>query len=258
MRIRETFDVLNQAGEMAFIPYITAGYPSLEESINIFRMLCEYGADIVELGIPFSDPIADGPTIQYSSQIALQDGMTLKKLMDRLRDVKIDKPLVLMSYLNPLLAYGKENLYRDMKEIGLSGIIVPDMPAEESDEWLSLSKAYDIDVIFLVAPTSSDERIGFIAERSCGFIYCVTIAGTTGMRDELPAGLLRFIRKIKKLTDKPVAVGFGISSPEQIVALRGEVDGVIVGSRIIEAVRRGEDLREIAGKLKEATRRQVC
>ncbi len=255
MRIRETFDILNQAGEMLFIPYITAGYPSLEESINIFRMLCEYGADIIEIGVPFSDPIADGPTIQYSSQIALQNGVTLKKLMGRLRDVKIDKPLILMSYLNPLLAYGKENLYRDMKEIGLSGIIVPDMPAEESDEWLSLSKAYDIDIIFLVAPTSSDERIRFIAERSCGFIYCVSITGTTGMRDELPGGLLRFIRKIKKLTDVPVAVGFGISTPEQILTLKGEIDGVIVGSRIIEAIRRGENLKEIVAKLKSTTRR---
>lgn len=255
MRIREKFDILNQAGEMLFIPYITAGYPSLDESINILHTLCEYGADIIEIGVPFSDPIADGPTIQYSSQIALQDGVTLKKLMDRLRDVKIDKPLVFMSYLNPLLAYGKENLYRDMKEIGISGMIVPDMPAEESDEWLSLSKVYDIDIIFLVAPTSSEERIRFIAERSCAFIYCVSITGTTGMRGELPVGLLKFIGKIKKLTDKPVAVGFGISTPKQISALKGEADGIIVGSRIIEAIRRKEDLKAIVRKLKEATRR---
>lgn len=255
MKIREKFDILNQAKEMLFIPYITAGYPSLDESINILHTLGEYGADIIEIGVPFSDPIADGPTIQYSSQIALQNGVTLKKLMARLQNVKVDKPLILMSYLNPLLAYGKESLYRDMQEIGISGMIVPDMPVEESDEWLYLAKTYDIDVIFLAAPTSSEERIRLIAERSCAFIYCVSVTGTTGIRGELPVGLLKFIRKIKKLTGKPVAVGFGISTPEQISALKGEADGIIVGSRIIEAIRRREDLKAIVRKLKEATRR---
>jgi tryptophan synthase alpha chain len=217
--------------------------------------LSEYGADIIEVGVPFSDPVADGRTIQYSSLSALKTGIALNDILKRLKNVRIDKPLVLMSYLNPLLAYKKERLFKAMKDSGISGIIIPDLPVEESDDLLSLADAYDVDLVFLVAPTSTGERIRLIAEKSSSFIYCVSVTGTTGMRNAVPQGLVKFIKRVRLVTDKPIAVGFGISTPEQILALKKEVDGVIVGSRIIEAIRKQEDLKKIIGRLKEATRR---
>jgi tryptophan synthase alpha chain len=255
MKMREAFDTLKKKDEIAFIPYLTAGFPSPDESIKNLYVLSEYGADIIEIGFPFSDPIADGRTIQFSSFTALKNGMTLKDLIVQLRDVRIEKPLVLMSYLNPLLAYSNENLFRDMKDVGFSGIIIPDLPVEESDDFISSSKIYDIDLIFLVAPTSTEERIRVIAEKSSGFIYCVSVTGTTGMRKKLPKEISEFLRKVRGLTDKPVCLGFGISAPEQILTLRDEVDGIIVGSRIIEVIRKKEDLKEIIKKFKATTRR---
>ncbi|MGB3477780.1 MAG: tryptophan synthase subunit alpha [bacterium] len=253
--IREKFNELKQKNEIALILYMTAGFPSLSESMNNLVEFAKNGADIIEIGIPFSDPVADGPTIQYSSQIALSHGVTLKDIISEIDKTKIDIPLVIMSYLNPVLAYGKERLLKDMKDAGISGIIIPDLPVEESEDWPSLSEAYNIDVIFLAAPTSSGERIRLIAQHSRGFIYYVSITGTTGVRNKLSSGLSGFIKNMRQATDKPIAVGFGISSPEQIVSLREEVDGVIIGSRIIEAMRKKEDLKIVVRNLKEATRR---
>lgn len=257
-QIGKKFAELREKQEMACIIYLTAGFPSLKESIQNMRLLSESGADIIEIGVPFSDPVADGPTIQYSSQIALENGVTLKMILEEIKKLRVDIPLVLMSYLNPLLAYGKEILFKDMREAKLSGIIIPDLPAEEAEEWVSLSKSYDIDFIFLVAPTSSEKRIKQSAERSEGFIYCVSIAGTTGVREELPTGLLEFIQRVRNVTDKPIAVGFGISRPDQVTALWGKADGVIIGSRIIDVMRQGGNIKETVKKLKEATRRQGC
>jgi len=254
--IREKFNELKQKNEIALILYMTAGFPSLSESMNNLVEFAKNGADIIEIGVPFSDPVADGPTIQYSSQIALSNGVTLRDIISEINKTKIDIPLVIMSYLNPVLAYGnKESLLKDMKDAGISGIIIPDLPVEESEDWPSLSKDHNIDVIFLAAPTSSGERIRLIAQHSRGFIYYVSIAGTTGVRDKLSSGLSGFIKNMRQATDKPIAVGFGISSPEQIVSLREEVDGVIIGSRIIEAMRKKEDLKIVVRNLKEATRR---
>jgi len=255
MKIDEKFATLRKNEEMAFITYLTAGFPSLNESIENIYLLSECGADIIELGVPFSDPIADGPSIQYASHIALKNGITLKELLMGLRQVKIDKPLVLMSYLNPLLSYKKEELFNDLKGTGFSGLIIPDLPVEESDAWVSLSNGYGINIIFLVAPTSPTERIRLIATKSQGFIYCVSVTGTTGMRSSLPPNIFQFVERVKSVTDKPIAVGFGISSPEQIKLLKGKADGVIVGSRIVEAIRQKENLKDILKKLKESTRR---
>ena len=159
--IQEKFNELKQRGETALIIYITAGFPSLEESINNVITLAKNGADIIEIGVPFSDPVADGPTIQYSSQIALLKGVTLKDIINEIKKINLDTPLVIMSYLNPLLAYGKDKLFKDMKDAGISGIIIPDLPIEDSGEWTSLGGTYNIDVIYLVAPTSSAERITY-------------------------------------------------------------------------------------------------
>ncbi len=252
--IQKKFDELKQRGEIALIVYITAGFPSFEKSMKNVISLAKNGADIVEIGVPFSDPVADGPTIQYSSGVALSNGVTLKDIIDGIKKIKLVKPLVIMSYLNPLLAYGKENLFKDMKDTGISGIIIPDLPVEDSDEWTSLGRVYDIDVIFLVAPTSSLERIRYIVEKSHGFIYCVSVTGTTGARNKLSPGLIRFLKEVRELSDKPIAVGFGISTSQQIKSLRKEVDGVIVGSRIIEAIKKKEDLKELVKKFKNATR----
>jgi tryptophan synthase alpha chain len=256
MIIKEVFDRLNRNQEMVFIAYITMGFPSLKKSIENLQTLSNCGADIIEIGVPFSDPIADGPTIQYSSQIALKQRVTLQDIIYQLKRIEIDKPLILMSYLNPLLAYGKERILVDIKESGISAIIIPDLPVEEADKWCELAKNYKIEIIFFVAPTSTNERISLISTRSDSFIYCVSITGTTGVREKLSEDVIKFIKRVKRITNKPIAVGFGISTPEQIRFLHGKADGVIVGSRIIEAIRQNESLEEIVKNLKSATRRK--
>jgi len=252
--IEEKFNELKQRGETALIIYITAGFPSLKESMNNTVLLSKNGADIIEIGVPFSDPVADGPTIQHSSEVALSNGVTLKKIIKALKKINLDIPLVIMSYLNPLLAYGKEKLFKDMRDAEISGIIIPDLPAEDSNEWTSLGNIYNIDVIFLIASTTSPERIEQIVKKSRGFIYCISVTGTTGARDKLSTGILSFLREVKQLTNKPIAVGFGISTIEQIKLLRNDVDGIIIGSRIINAIKNQEDIKKLIRKFKQATK----
>lgn len=254
MKIKNSFDSLKQREEAALVVYYTAGFPTMEESMENVCLFAEYGADLIEIGVPFSDPIADGPTIQRASQVALENGVNLKSILSEVKKIRVKTPLVLMSYLNPLLRYGKEKLYADAKEAGISGFIVPDLPVDESNDWIRLSLEWDIDLVFLLAPTSSDERIRLVAKYTRGFIYCVSVTGTTGMRQGISSELFGFVKRIRSITDTPVAVGFGISTLEQIKTLRETVDGVIVGSRIIEAVKQGEDLRGIIGEFKAATK----
>ncbi len=254
MRISKTFDLLRGKNEMALIAYLTAGFPTLEKSMENLQLVSESGADLVEIGIPFSDPIADGSTIQYASHTALENCVTLNSILDKLKKIKLPVPLILMSYLNPLLAYGNMRLFNDLEEAEVRGIIIPDLPLEEASEWISLSETSNINLIFLVAPTSTEDRIKLVAEKTNGFIYCVSVAGTTGARKRLSPDLIPFVKKIKRITNKPVAVGFGISTPQHISSLRGQAEGVIVGSRLIEAVKRGEDLAALIKKLKAATR----
>ncbi|MBN2030396.1 tryptophan synthase subunit alpha [bacterium] len=254
MKIQEQFDQLKSKHEMALIVYHTAGFPTLDASMAHIQLFEQNGADFIEIGIPFSDPIADGPTIQHASHVALQNGVTLKKIITSVAQINIRVPLVMMSYLNPLLAYGSESLFRDMSRAGFSGIIVPDLPVEESEEWVALSKSYGIDLIFLVTPTTSDQRIRLITDRSEGFIYCVSLTGITGVRNGLPPGLFDFTRRVKKATDKPLAVGFGFSTPEQIRMLQYQADGVIVGSRIVDAIDKKEDVTGLIRRLKSATK----
>ncbi len=254
MRITDKFSELKTKNESALIIYLTGGFPTIEESIENIRRVAEAGADIIEVGIPFSDPIADGKVIQYSSNIAISGGATLEKIIDSLRDVKIDIPLVIMSYINPLIAYGKERLFKKLNEIGISGLIIPDLPVEESEEWKMLSKKFGVDMIFLVSPTSPEERIRKIAEYSEGFIYCVSVKGTTGERNELPKDTDKYIERVKNNTNKPVAFGFGISNEKQIELLRDKVDGIIIGSRVIKGIIGGEDITNLIKNFKEKTR----
>lgn len=253
--VSEKFKELRDKNEAALILYVTGGFPNLADSMKIVKNLAESGADIIEIGIPFSDPIADGPTIQESSHISLMKGTTLKRIINNIKKLEVDKPLVFMSYLNPLLAYGKEEVLNDMNKCGVSGLIIPDLPVEEANEWFELSKEYEIELIFLLTPASPPKRRKKIIQETRGFVYCVSVIGTTGVRTEMPSYINKFLKDIRKTTDTPAALGFGISTPEQIESLRDEVDGVILGSRIIEAIKNEEDLKELVGKLKEATKR---
>jgi tryptophan synthase alpha chain len=255
MSISEKFKELKAKNEAALILYITGGFPNLAESMKIIKTLAESGADIIEIGIPFSDPIADGPTIQDSSHIALMKGATLKRIINNIKKLEIQKPLVFMSYLNPLLAYGKEEILRDMKKSGISGLIIPDLPVEEASEWITLSEDCDIELIFLLTPASPPKRRKKIVQESRGFVYCVSVMGTTGVRNKMPPYLNKLLKDVRKSTHTPTALGFGISTPKQIESLRDKVDGVILGSRIIEAIKNEENLKELVAEFKEATKR---
>ena len=254
MTIDETFVLLRRRKEMALIAYVMGGYPTLKESLEHAATMLECGADILEIGVPFSDPMADGPTIQHASQEALGHGVTLRDILFAVRSISVPQPIVLMSYLNPLLAYGRERLFQDMRYAGISGLVVPDLPLEEAHGWSSCTDATEANLICLVAPTSTDERIRAIVRQSSGFLYCVSLTGTTGARNELGPAVDDLLVRVRGITDIPLAVGFGISSPSHIRALRGNAEGVVVGSRIIDAIRRGEDLPRLVKTLKEATR----
>jgi tryptophan synthase alpha chain len=255
LSVSEKFKELKSKNEAALILYVTGGYPNLADSMKVLKTLSENGADIIEIGIPFSDPIADGPTIQESSHTSLMKGTTLKRIMGNLKKLELEIPIVFMSYLNPLLAYGKEEVLRDMNKNGVSGLIIPDLPVEEADEWISLSKDYKIELIFLVTPTSPAKRRKKIEQETRGFVYCVSVTGTTGVRSKMPSYLNKFLKDIRKSTEIPIAIGFGISTSKQIESLRDKVDGIIIGSRIIEAIKNEENLKELVRDFKEATKR---
>lgn len=254
MNIRDVFNKLSAENEAAFVPYLTAGFPDMKSFMKNLETVCKSGADIVEVGYPFSDPVADGPTIQHSSQVALEKGITLKSVLSELSTQTLEKPLVLMSYLNPVVAYG-ESIWQDLKKAGFAGIIIPDMPLEEATGWCERAEKEGISLVLLVTPVSPDERIKKITDSSRGFIYCVSISGTTGTRDTLPEDLLDFVKRVKSVTQTPVSVGFGISTPEQAGHVSTVADGVIVGSRIIRAVDNNEDIGSLVRDFKNATRR---
>ena len=253
MNIGQKWSQLREQNEAGLIGYVMAGFPSLAGSMRMARTLSENGADMVEIGLPFSDPIADGPVIQSASNTGLQNGATLDRVLAEVRNLDLGVPLILMSYLNPLLTLEKSQILRGLKRAGISGLIIPDLPADGSDGWAGCSRACGVDLILLAAPTSSDERLRRIASASSGFVYCVGVTGITGVRKDLPpdAGLL--IRKLRKITDKPLAVGFGISTPDHVRALSATADGVIVASRLLGAVKRNEDLPALVRSLKHAT-----
>ena len=253
--IGERFSQLRERGESALIPYLTAGFPNLDRSLEILETIDREGADIVEVGIPFGDPVADGPTIQNASHQALQQGVTLDKILDGLAGLRLDAPPVVMSYLNPLMALGsREALLERLQTSRVGGLIVPDLPMEEADAWSAAAAAAGIDLILLAAPTSGPERLGRIAERCRGFLYYVTVTGTTGARRELPDDLLQSLRAVKAACPLPVAAGFGISTPEQVRELCAVVDGVVVGSRIVRAIEQQEPIEPLIRGLKDATR----
>ncbi len=237
-RIENKFkEVLGRNGK-AFIPYIMAGDPNLDRTRELVGILEECGADVIELGVPFSDPLADGPTIQKAAQRALGEGVTLGKVIGFVASLRktTQIPIVLMTYYNLIFRYGEERFVREAYAAGVDGIIVPDLPPDEGGLLLSFSKKTGFDVIFLVAPTSTDERISKVAKASRGFIYYVSITGITGSKLTMDASIGSHIAKIRQISRKPVAVGFGIATPQEASEIAKIADGVIIGSAIVKRV----------------------
>jgi tryptophan synthase alpha chain len=238
-RIEETFARLKAEGRTGFVAFLTVGYPDVESTLRFVPALIEGGADLIELGIPFSDPLAEGPTIQKSSFHALQQGVTVDTCLDvarRLREAGVAAPLVAMGYYNPLLAYGTERFAKDAAAAGLDGVIVVDLPPEESDEMRAACEKAGLRLVYLIAPTSTEERVRAVAERASGFVYCVSLTGVTGARDELAPGLAEFVARVRNATNLPIAVGFGISQPKHFAAVARIADAAVVGSAIIDEI----------------------
>ena len=218
------------------MPYVTVGYPSIEATLEVVPLLAKSGCDIVELGIPFSDPLADGVTIQNSSFQALQNGVTPQLCLEIAGKLskQVDIPLVFMTYFNPVFSYGLENFCIACSQSGIDGLIIPDLPSEEGSGLEGIAQGQGVDLIYLLAPTSTDGRIKVVAERSRGFIYLVSVTGVTGARDSLPPALEAFVSRVRQVTSQPLCVGFGISAPEQAKRVASIANGVIVGSRLIQ------------------------
>jgi tryptophan synthase alpha chain len=238
-RIEESFARLRSEGRTAFVAFLTVGYPDVDSTLRLVPALIEGGADIIELGVPFSDPLAEGPTIQASSFHALQQGVTTTTCLETLRKLREDGvkvPLILMGYYNPILAYGIGEFARDAAAAGADGVIPVDLPAEESEPLREACLAHGLRVIYLLAPTSTDERIRAVAEYASGFVYCVSLTGVTGARDELSTNLTSFLERVRKRISLPIAVGFGISQPEHFRAVGRIADAAVIGSAIIDEI----------------------
>lgn len=266
-RIEARFQQLGVRGEPAFIPYITAGDPSISRTEAIIHALEAAGADIIELGVPFSDPVGDGPVIQEAAQRALAAGTHLGDIFAMVKRVreKSDVPLLLFSYFNPILAYGAEAFARDAAQAGVDGLLCVDLPPEEAGEYKTALDQHGLCTVFLTAPTTSDARLELVGAQCTGFVYYVSRLGVTGERAELSTGLDAAIARIRRLTGKPVAVGFGISTPEQAAQVAGmNAEGVVVGSALVRLIgelgdcpETPEKVREFAAALVNATKKKA-
>ena len=254
--LSEIFTEAKKEKRSAFLPYFPIGYPDYESSLDAIQAMAEVGVDGFEIGVPFSDPLADGPTIQAATQIALENGTTVKKCLEAvstLRERGVSQPMMMMSYLNPLLRYGIEDFIRDAKTAGADGFIIPDLPPEEADHVLGLCADAEMALALFLAPTSNTERVKLVASKASGFIYVVSLTGVTGARTELPAYLTDFIGTIRAETDVPLVMGFGISTPEHVRVMHSLVDGYIVGSALVKAGKDGVgSVRELADRLRQA------
>lgn len=235
-RIASLFQQARAENRAALIPYLTLGYPTLETSLHLAEAAIAGGADLLELGVPFTDPLADGPVIQRATHVALQQGMTVARCLEmarRLRQHDPSIPFIFMGYYNPILTYGEEAFCRACCEASVDGLIVPDLPPEEGRTLEAACCEYNLALIYLLAPTSTPDRIRLVTEHSRGFVYLVSVTGITGSRDRLPPDLAAFVKRVRTVTDKPLAVGFGISTPEQAAQVAALADGVIVGSALV-------------------------
>jgi tryptophan synthase alpha chain len=262
-RISKRFAELRAAGELGIVAYITAGDPSLDATRKFVFAIADAGADVIELGVPFSDPLADGPTIQRASERALRSGTTLNGVLDLVRRIRksSEVPLVLFSYYNPILQMGLEKFAASAAQAGADGVLVTDLTPEESEEYRRILHAHQLDAIFLAAPTSSDERLKKISACSTGFLYIISRTGVTGAKDSLPDELPALLRRAHRFTDLPIAVGFGISLPGHVSVLGGLADAAVVGSALVGEIEKASSpdaavsaLGERVQKLKEAGR----
>ena len=235
-RIDKKFQELRDQGACAFMPYVCAGDPHPDLTSKLLLTLEEAGGDLIELGVPFSDPIADGPTVQRASERALTHHISLEQILAIVADLRpqTEIPIALMSYYNPIFRMGEETFCKAAHEVGVDGLIVPDLPPEQAQSLLEVAPKYNLATIFLVAPTSPPERMQLIASVSTGFIYCVSVTGVTGARATLSDEVAPMISELRKHTDKPICVGFGISTPEQAEQVAGLADGAIMASAIID------------------------
>ena len=242
-------------GDLKLIAYVMAGHPDKRRSIEVGKRLATSGVAALEIGVPYSDPLADGPVIQRAGQTALEAGMTMGGALEVAEAVAGEGiPIVLMTYVNPVLAYDARRFAADAAQAGVAGVIVPDLPEEESEPVTSWLRAAGLDTIFLVAPTSPDARVEAICQHSSGFVYCVTVTGITGARRSLPRGLKGMLQNVRRHTDLPLAAGFGISRPEHMRALRGMADAAVVASAFVAEIDRGGDPLPLAKELLSACR----
>jgi tryptophan synthase alpha chain len=241
-RIPRRFRTLAEAGEMGLVAYITAGDPSLAASEKIVLAAAEAGADVIELGVPFSDPVADGPTIQRASERALRSGTTLAGVIELVRRLRLqtDVPLMLFSYFNPILQMGVDKFADAAAKAGADGVLATDLTPEEAGEYRAAMQARGLDTIFLAAPTSTDERLAKITEYSSGFLYLISRTGVTGARDSFPEDLPSLARRARRFTKLPLAVGFGISQPAHVTVLGGIADAAVVGSALVAEIEKAE------------------
>jgi len=256
-------DTFFSNNKLALIFYLTVGEFSPGDTLRIVEALVESGADCLELGVPFSDPLADGATIQEAMQIALERGTSLLEVLNLAGEInkRFEIPLVLMGYYNPFYQYGLKRLCEEAKEKGVDGLIVPDLPPEEAGELIASAKEYDLRTIFLLAPTSNEERYKIVGKATTGFIYYVSVKGTTGEREELPKDIEDKVKAIKEVTGKPVVVGFGVSKPLHIRWLRGFADGAVIGSALLRLLKENEGearfkaVRDFVSSLSKESRR---
>ena len=245
---------MKRKGRKGFIPFITAGDPDLETTRELIVELARAGATVIELGVPFTDPMADGPVIQRASERALRHGFDLAEVLQVVFDARkqTDVPIVLFSYYNPLLQFGIARLAGEAKSAGVDGVLVTDLVPEEASEFAAVLRANNLDMIFLVAPTSTDERLKMVAERATGFIYAVSRAGITGAREEMSAEAEKLVKRVRRFSDLPIAVGFGVSTPEHVIGVWRFADAAVVGSALVAEIERHSNRVELVtavGKL---------
>lgn len=256
MRITQKFEQLKAEGRKAFIPYITAGDPDLATTESLLLALARAGADVIELGVPFSDPMADGPVIQRASERALKNTVGVKEilpLVERFRQVS-DVPIVLFTYFNPLMQFARENAGQRLKAAGIDGVLITDLIPEEAESFIAEMRTAGVDTIFLVAPTSTDERIELIARQTRGFVYVVARTGVTGVRESMSLAVSELVGRVRQHTSLPVAVGFGISTPEQVREVWGYADGAVVGSRLVQEIENNLDSPQLIERVAQLAR----
>jgi tryptophan synthase alpha chain len=242
-RIKDAFETLQREHRKGFIPFITAGDPDLATTEQLLVELARAGATLIELGVPFSDPMADGPVIQRASERALKHSFSLQDLLDTAARARkqIDTPIILFSYYNPLLQFGVQRVAKAAKDAGLDGVLVTDLTPEESGEFEAELRAHELDMIFLIAPTSTDERLRLVAKHASGFIYAVSRAGVTGTRESVSVEAEKLVNRMRQFSNLPIAVGFGISNAQQVIDVQRYADAVVVGSAIVAEMERLKD-----------------